>query len=148
MALVKWHPWTELATFKPDFDRFFDLHGPEIFGPNGTRNTMWRPSIDLHETDTTFVLEADLPGMSIDDITLHVEGSTLMIGGERTGEQTNTAGNGTRVERTFGKFQRVFTLPAAVKVDSIKAKYINGVLTVTIPKAEEAKTRRIAIQAA
>ena len=67
---------------------------------------------------------------------------------ERKGEQTSNAGNVARCERTFGKFQRTFTFPATIKVDAITARYANGVLTVTVPKAEESQTKRIAIQAA
>jgi HSP20 family protein len=79
---------------------------------------------------------------------VQVEGTTLVIAGERKGEQSSRTGNITHLERSFGRFQRAMTLPAAVQVDAVEAKYTNGVLTVTVPKAEEAKTKRIAITAA
>lgn len=148
MALVRWNPWTEMAAWKRDFDRFFDMHVPDVFRNGGTQEALWMPRMDLRETDNAFVVEADLPGMSIDDIAVHVEGTTVVIAGERKGEQASKTGNFAHFERTFGKFQRSLTLPAAVQVDAVDAKYTNGVLTVTVPKAEEAKTKRIAIKAA
>jgi HSP20 family protein len=148
MALVKWNPWAELATLKRDFDRFFDLHMPSVFGNGGTYDALWMPRMDLRETDTAFVVEADLPGMAIEDIAVHIDGTTLVIAGERKGEQADDTGNVARRERMFGKFQRTFTLPAAVEVDAVEAKYANGVLTVTVPKAEAARTKRIAVKAA
>jgi len=148
MALVRWNPWTEMAELKHDFDRLFDTHIPDVFRARGAYNMMWTPRMDLRETDTAFVVEADVPGMSIEDIAVHIEGNTVVIAGERKNEQTSHAGNFTHFEWTFGKFQRAMTLSAPVKVDDVEAKYTNGVLTVTIPKAEEARTKRIAIQAA
>jgi HSP20 family protein len=137
-----------MAALKRDFDRFFDIHVPDVFRNGGTHEALWMPRMDLHETDNAFVVEADLPGMSIDDIVVHVEGTTVVITGERKGEQASRTGNFAHFERTFGKFQRSFSLPAAVQVDAVEAKYTNGVLTVTVPKAEEAKTKRIVIKAA
>jgi HSP20 family protein len=148
MALVRWNPWTEMAALKRDFDRFFDIHVPDVFRNGGTHEALWMPRMDLHETDNAFVVEADLPGMAIEDISVQVEGTTLVIAGERKGEQSSRTGNITHLERSFGRFQRAMTLPAAVQVDAVEAKYTNGVLTVTVPKAEEAKTKRIAITAA
>jgi HSP20 family protein len=148
MALVRWNPWTEMEALRRDFDRFFDIHVPDIFRNGGTHEALWMPRMDLHETDNVFVVEADLPGMSIEDIAVHVEGTTIVIAGERKSEQSSKTGNYARFERSFGKFQRAMTLPAAVQVDAVEAKYTNGVLTVTVPKAEEAKTKRIAITAA
>lgn len=148
MALVRWNPWMEIAELKHDFDRLFDTHLPDVFRTRGAYNAIWTPRMDLRETDTAFVVEADVPGMSIDDIAVHIEGNTVVIAGERQSEQTSNSGNFTHLERTFGKFQRAMTLSAPVKVDEVEANYTNGVLTVTIPKAEEARTKRIAIQAA
>jgi HSP20 family protein len=146
MALVRWNPWNELATLKRDFDRVFERL-PGQFGNGEGQHAMWYPHLDLRETDNAFIVEADLPGMSSDDIAVHVEGTTLMIAGERKAEQRQENGNFTRFERSFGKFQRALTLPAAVQVDAVDATYANGVLTVTVPKAEEAKVKRIAIKA-
>lgn len=148
-TLMKWNPWTELETFKRDFDRLLDVHMPSIFGREGNGYAaLWMPRLDVHETDSAYVVQADLPGMSIEDIDVQVEGSTLLISGERKGELVSPAGHYAHHERTFGKFQRAFTLPAVVKVDEVNATYAHGVLTVTIPKVEEARTKRIAIQAA
>jgi len=149
MALVKWNPWTELETFKRDVDRLFDLHMPGVFD-NGSNASivMWTPRMDVHETDSAYVVTADLPGMTIDDIDIELEDSRLMISGERKSESASPAGHYAHHERMFGKFQRVFTLPAAVQADGVIATYTNGVLTITIPKVEEARTKRIPIQTA
>jgi HSP20 family protein len=149
MALVKWNPWTELETFKRDFDRLFDLHRPGLFGNGGdSSGAMWIPHMDVQEADTAYRVEVDLPGMAIEDIDVQVEGTTLMIAGDRKSEASSQTGHYAHHERRFGKFQRAFTLPAAVKVDEVNAAYANGILTVTVPKAAEARTKRIAIQAA
>lgn len=148
MALMRWNPWTELASLKHDFDRFFDTHLPGQFGNGEEQRALWYPRLDLRETDSAFIVEADLPGMTIDDITVQVEGTTLMIAGERKAEQRQEDGNFSRFERSFGKFQRALTLPAAVRVDDVEATYTDGVLRVTVPKAEEARTKRIAIKGA
>lgn len=146
MALVQWNPWTELETFKHHFNRLFDTPMSNPFG-NGD-SALWMPRLDIQETDSAYVVEADLPGMAIEDIDVQIDGTTLSITGERKAEKTHEAGSATHSERVFGRFRRVFTLPAAVKVDEVDAKYTNGVLTVTVPKSEAARTKRIAIQAA
>lgn len=150
MALVKWNPWAELESFKQNFDRFFDTYMlPGTFGGSHAQQAVWMPRMDVRETDTAYIVEADLPGLTIEDIDVQVEGTTLIISGERKGEQSSGPnGHYTHFERWLGKFHRSFTLPTAVKVDEVDAKYANGVLTVTVPKVEEARTKRIAIQAA
>jgi HSP20 family protein len=150
MALVKWNPWTELESFRHDFDRFFDTYMPRVFGYDSwnRQQALWMPRMDVRETDSAYIVEADLPGMSIEDIAVHVEGNTLVLAGERKGEQTNNGRSYAHFERTFGKFKRAFTLPTAVKVDEVHATYAGGVLTVTVPKAEAARTKRIAITSA
>jgi HSP20 family protein len=150
MALVKWQPWTEIESFKNDFDRFFDTYMPRMFGNDSwsRQQALWMPRMDIRETDSAYVVEADLPGMAITDIDVHVEGTTLVISGERKGEQASNGGSYAHFERSFGKFQRAFTLPAAVQVDEVQATYTSGVLTVTVPKTAAARTKRIAITSA
>ncbi len=146
MALVKWSPWGGLDTLKREIDRLFESHLPELF-PGGDAGTRWMPRVDVHEMDNAFLIEADLPGMSIEDIDVYLEGNTLVIAGERKGV-TTAEGEYTHVERPMGRFYRSLTLPAPVQAENVDAKYHNGVLSVTVPKAEEARTKHIAIQAA
>lgn len=146
MALVPWNPWPSLETLKRDIDRLFDTHVAEAFGNGNAQHPLWAPRLDMRELDHAFVVESDLPGMSNHDITVSIENNTLMITGERHTEQAGEAGNVTYRERLYGTFQRALMLPTPVEADKVEAAYHNGVLTVTVPKAETAKTRHIAIK--
>jgi HSP20 family protein len=148
MALVQWNPWTGMEALKREVDRLFETHLPEMFSNGGTNRRMWAPRVDVRELDHAFVVEADLPGMAREDITVSLENNTLAIAGERKATWTGEDGRPTHRELSYGAFQRVLTLPTAVNADHVEATYTNGVLTVTIPKAAEARTKRIAIQAA
>lgn len=106
----------------------------------------WIPPVDIHETDGAFVCTADLPGLSKDDIEVTVEDGTLTISGERTFENTeNEKAQLRRVERSYGSFRRSFTLPTGIDAKKVEAKFKDGVLTLTLPKAETAKPRRITV---
>ena len=148
MALVQWNPWTGMEALRREVDRLFDTHVAEMFGNGGTHRAMWAPRLDVRELDHAFVVEADLPGMRRGDITVSLENNTLVVAGERKATWSNEEGRPTHRELPYGAFQRAFTLPTAVNADQVEATYTNGVLTVTIPKAAEARTKRIAIQAA
>jgi HSP20 family protein len=148
MALVQWNPWTGMEALKREVDRLFETHLPEMFSNGGTNRMMWAPRVDVRELDHAFVVEADLPGMAREDITVSLENNTLAIAGERKATWSGEDGHPTHRELSYGAFQRVLTLPTAVNADHVEATYTNGVLTVTIPKAAEARTKRIAIQAA
>jgi HSP20 family protein len=104
--------------------------------------------MDVSETDAAYIIEADVPGLTIQDITVQLEGATLEITGERQNAPRQQGGHSTHSERVFGKFQRTFNLPTAVNTDEIQAAYTNGVLTVTVPKASTARARRINVQTA
>jgi len=148
MATTTWNPWTELEAFTRELYRAFDRPTSRPFSNgNGTQKS-WQPPIDVSETDTAYIIEAEAPGLTIEDITVRLEGSTLIIAGERKSAARPQAEGYTHMERTFGKFQRAFSLPKAVHMDEIQAAYSNGVLTVTVPKTSAAQTRRIHVQAA
>jgi len=148
MATTSWNPWTELEAFTRQWHRAFDRPTSRPFSNGNGFQESWKPSMDVSETDAAYIIEADAPGLTIDDITVRLEGSTLIIAGERqSAARPQTAGY-TYTERAFGKFQRTFSLPKAVNMDEIQAAYSNGVLTVTVPKASAAQTRRIHVQAA
>jgi HSP20 family protein len=105
----------------------------------------WIPPMDLVEADDHFVLKADLPGLSEQDISIEVRDNALTISGERKAEHEKRERGWYRVERSFGRFSRSLTLPEGVDPDSISAGFDRGVLQVTIPKPEQRKPRRIAI---
>ena len=103
------------------------------------------PACDIAETENSFVLTFDAPGLKREDINIEVTGRQLSISGERKCEEELQQGNSHRVERSFGKFQRVFDLPAGTNTEAVEASYENGVLKVAVPKAEAVKTRKVAI---
>ena len=123
------------------FDRFFERD-------DGDRSTsaVWSPRTDLSETDDSFRIRLDLPGMSKDDIGINLQNNTLTVRGERESTRTADHEDYVRVERAFGTFHRTFTLPDAVDADNIEATYEDGVLTISVPKTEESTRRQIEIQ--
>jgi HSP20 family protein len=146
MSLVRWSPFRDLSILQNQMNRLFDssLHG----WPEETEGTVaWTPAADIYETDNDLVLEADIPGIDPKHIDIRVENNVLTIRGQRNFEPKVVRENFHRVERSYGPFARVFTLSTAVDADKIRATYGNGVLSISLPKAEQAKPRRIQIAA-
>ena len=105
----------------------------------------WVPQMDLVEADDHFVLKADLPGLSEEDVAIEVRDNALTISGERKAEHERREKGWYRVERSFGRFSRSLSLPEGIDPDAIAARFDRGVLSVTIPKPEQRKPRRIQI---
>ena len=150
MALVRWDPSRELSSLQAEMNRlfssFFDTPATTGGGQgNGGALRRWYPAMDLVETDDHFVLRADLPGLSQDDVKIELEDQTLTISGERKAEHEERQEGFYRVERAFGTFSRSLTLPKGVDPESVSASFDRGVLEVRIPKPEERKPRRVAI---
>ncbi|MCW2990587.1 MAG: Hsp20/alpha crystallin family protein [Solirubrobacterales bacterium] len=147
MALVRWEPLREMASLQNEMNRlfgtFFDTPTTAVSG-NGVRR--WMPPMDLVETDEHFILRADLPGLGEDDVTIEVEDRTLTLAGERKAEHEANGEGYYRVERATGSFARSLALPEGVDPEQIAARFENGVLEVRIPKPEQRKPRRVAIQ--
>ena len=108
----------------------------------------WAPSVDVSETDDTFEVRAELPGVSKDDLHVSVKDNLLTLSGEKRQDNAADTQNYRRVERRYGSFQRRFTLPAEVNTEDIKAEYTDGVLTLSIPKPEAAKPTEVPITTA
>jgi HSP20 family protein len=106
----------------------------------------WSPSVDIFETENELVLKADLPEVKLEDIEVRVENQTLTVKGERKFERDETNRGYHRIERSYGVFERSFTVPATVDADKVGADYKNGVLTVKLPKKEAAKPRQVKIE--
>jgi HSP20 family protein len=102
--------------------------------------------MDLVETDDHFVLKADLPGLSEEDVHVDVDNDVLTVSGERKGEHEDKRDGFVRVERSYGSFRRSLTLPEGVDADAVTASFDRGVLEISIPKPEQRKPRRVAIQ--
>jgi len=143
MKLTKVATWPtlgRLTDLRDEIDRLFEAplaRTSEFLG--------WTPAFDVYEEKDNFVVKAELPGIKKEDINVSLQDGNLIISGERKSE---TKGEGTefyRAERYFGKFQRAVSLPTAVATGKIKAEYKDGVLTITLPKAEEAKPKQIEV---
>jgi HSP20 family protein len=148
MTVVRWEPLRELGSLQNEMNRLFDtVFDTPRPGANAGAMRRWMPAMDLVESGDHFVLRADLPGMSEEDIKIEVEDGTLTVSGERKAvHETNEEGY-YRVERAFGSFSRSLTLPKGVNAEAVSASFDRGVLEVRIPKPEERKPRRIEIGA-
>lgn len=134
----------------PSVDRFFsdDFFRPmRLFDQLAESLTQrgWVPPVDIRETDEAYVVMADLPGFTKEDVEITLEDSVLTLTGSRQWDGAEQPQSYRRVERAYGEFSRSFNLPAQVDADQVKAKFDNGVLTVTVPKTAEARPRRIAV---
>jgi HSP20 family protein len=127
--------------FTRDVDRLFDA----FFSTDRDQSRRWVPPVDLVEAEDHFVLKADLPGLTDEDVSIEVQDGTLTISGERRAEHESHERGWYRIERSFGSFSRSLTLPDGVDADAISASFENGVLEVSIPKPEERKPRRVEI---
>jgi HSP20 family protein len=108
--------------------------------------TTWAPAVDIFETEHELVVKADLPDVKPEDLDIRVENYVLTIRGERKFEKKVTEDKYLRVERSYGSFSRSFSLANTVNSEAIKADYKDGVLTLSIPKREEAKPKQIKVQ--
>jgi HSP20 family protein len=141
--VTRWNPATAYLTTREPFYRLFD----SFFNSDaqGEETRAWVPPVDIQETADAFLFHAELPGMTKEDLHITLENSVLRLSGERKFEKDAKKENYHRVERTYGTFTRTFTLPTPVDPDKVQATFENGILTIAVPKAEQAKPRQIAI---
>jgi HSP20 family protein len=139
----RWNPSQQVAAAREPLFRLFDT----FFNDNGEdlATRTWTPPVDIQETDDAYHIHAELPGLTKDDIQITLENNVLRLSGERKFEKDVKQENYHRIERTYGTFTRSFALPTQVSPEKVEAKFENGVLSLTVPKAEQAKPRRIAI---
>ena|SRR5438105_6975204 len=140
-----WSPLNELGRIRSQIERLFE-NPFDLVVPSTGFFEGWTPAVDVHEDKDKYVVKAEVPGMKKEDIDVSLDGSTLTISGERKHEQERKEDETYRSERFFGRFQRNITLPAAVDASKIDANYKDGVLTITLPKSEEAKPRQIQVK--
>jgi HSP20 family protein len=146
--LMEWQPFREVSRLRREMDRLWE----DYFG-SGRRGLQplqpeFTPAVDVKETPEAVVVKAEVPGMDAKEINISVTGEVLTIKGEKKSEREEQEENYHLVERSFGSFSRSLTLPAAVDLDKIEAKYDNGVLTITCPKKEAVKPKAIEIKTA
>lgn len=142
-SLGQWSPLDQLSRLRQEINRFFEM--PMSSGGASQMFEGWTPAIDLFEDKESITVKAEMPGMKKEDIDLSVEGNTLSISGERREEKQTGQGASFRSERYFGKFYRSVTLPTAVDANRVVAKYKDGILTLTLPKTEEARRKQIPV---
>jgi HSP20 family protein len=146
MALIRWEPAAELNTIQTEMNRLFNsLFDSPTRPSSGEVTRRWVPAIDLVEADDHYVLHADLPGVSDRDISVEVDAGVLTIAGERKRDRGESANGYRRIERSYGSFKRVLTLPDGVDADAVRASFDRGVLEVTIPKPEQIKPRKVTV---
>ncbi|MDD5555843.1 MAG: Hsp20/alpha crystallin family protein [bacterium] len=147
MALIRWRPrdvWSPFADLPGDLSRVFDTSVGRLFGDPGA--VVWSPALDIYEDKESIVVKADLPGMKEEDVDISIQGNTLTLRGERKQESEVKEKDFYRCERYYGSFQRCLELPFPVDQGKVKASYKGGVLEVRLPKAEEAKEKKIRIE--
>lgn len=142
--LSDWTPFDQLASLRDDFNRLFELG----FGPVFREARMlggWAPALDVHEEKDALVVVAELPGMKKEEIDISLHKGLLTISGERKEEASEGEGRFHRNERFYGKFSRTISLPVDVDANAVTATYKDGLLTVRLPKSEEAKPKQITV---
>jgi len=131
---LAWPTFGRLASLQDELDRLFE-----------SPMQAWAPALDVQEDKDGFTIRVELPGMKREDIEVSIQDGALVISGERHQEKINEGTEVHRQERYYGRFSRVLTLSTAVSSDQVKATYKDGILTVALPKAEEAKPKQITV---
>ncbi|HLF15767.1 MAG TPA: Hsp20/alpha crystallin family protein [Bacteroidota bacterium] len=157
MTVIRWKPVRDISRWSPvndlaaeflnmqkDIDRMYDRYPGDARCVSQCTDIC--PSVDVVENDGNFIVNAELPGVGKSDVKITVVEGVLTIRGEKKQETEGKGDNFHRIERSFGSFERSFTLPTAVQSDKIEADFSNGILTISIPKSEQAKTREIEVK--
>lgn len=130
MMTTRLNPWQEMEMARRQFNQLFNEVMP-------TREALWSPAIEFHSTEEAFTVRVQLPGVKAEDVEVQVSQDTIALSGERKFEQADA--NGFRSEFRYGKFHRVMSLPAAVQNDQVKAEFVDGILTLTLPRLQAVK---------
>jgi HSP20 family protein len=152
MAIQRWNPWGELAEMERRMDEtmrypLMTWRHPLLWWRVPTENMAWLPSLEMYEKEDKVVVRAEIPGMKQEEIDISVEDSTLTIKGERKAESEVKDEDYYRCELSYGRFSRSIALPSKVQAEKVAASYDDGILEITLPKAPEAKPKKIAVKA-
>lgn len=143
--LTRWEPVREMMTLREAMDRLFD---DALTRPLNIRDGGWStPAVDMYQTDDEVVVRAALPGFGADDVQINVTGDVLTLRGERKQQEEKNEKSWHIREQRWGSFERSLSLPTDVKADQAVADFENGILTITLPKAEEVKPKTITVKA-
>lgn len=142
----RWEPFRNLVDIQGEVNRLFDAVVGRPATGSMAQGRPWMPAVDMHETKDDLVLRLELPGIREKDVAVSITGDLLSIKGERRWEDESKDHKFLHVERLYGQFERLVQLPMAVQADKVKAAYRDGVLEITLPKAEELKPREIKVE--
>lgn len=140
---VEQDPFDALMRLQDDFNRALNPRAGQPREHVSTR--VWSPTVDVYEDQDAIVIKADLPGVKQDDLDIELNGETLTLRGERKFEDEQRRDNYVRIERQYGTFQRSFTIGIPVEGDQVRATFRNGILELTIPKAESNKPKKVQV---
>lgn len=154
MTLIRWNPTRDAERWPSDFlgiqgdiNRLFDSFVQGGVQADETSDASYfTPAVDIAEKDNAYEVKIELPGVNKEDVKISLESNILTIRGEKKQEKEEKGKNLHRIERSYGSFQRSFTLPTSVKSEKIDAVFIDGVLSITLPKVEEVKPRQIEVR--
>ena len=152
-AMTQWSGSRDAVSWQDEVERMFRrfLERPVgsgvMQGEDAASAGAWAPALDVEETEDAFVLHLELAGISPDEVDVNLEDGVLSVTGERKFYEEKESDGFKRIERRFGRFHRALRLPGRVDVESIDATYRDGILTINVPKAPEAKPRRITVKA-
>ena len=145
MAIIRWDPFRDLVSLREKMNRLFE----DAVTSRGEERDMiastWSPSVDIYETESAIIMNAEVPGIEEKDIEIKIEDNTLSLKGERKFEKETKEENYHRIERSYGSFYRSFTIPRYVDQDKINAEHDSGVLKITMPKKPESKPKTIKV---
>ena len=142
---ARWDPFRQLSSLHNEIDRLFEAPLSALTAGLQPFTSGWSPALDLHEDKDNFTVRAELPGMKKEEIEISLHDGVLSLSGERKADEKYESAQACRSERFLGRFQRTLALPAEVVADKVHATYKDGILTVTLPKAEEAKPKQIEV---
>lgn len=146
MGLTKWDPFKDLLFLQERMSRIFDEAVTRFNAGAGLSSSAWCPPVDIYETENDIILKAELPGVGINNVSVEVDGNVITLKGERRFDKNLSEENYHRMERFYGTFQRVFSLPNTVNKAGIKANFKDGVLEITVPKTEVKTSEGIKIK--
>ena len=146
MTIVRWDPFRNMSTLQDRINRIFEEASSRSQDYDvEVSKCDWRPLVDIYDTEKSIMINAELPGLSKEDITLDVKENILTLKGERKFDSEVKDESYYRRERFFGAFERAFTLPSTIDPEKITANFNNGILQIEIPKPEEKKPKQISI---
>ncbi|GBC89041.1 Spore protein SP21 [bacterium HR13] len=140
-SIALWNPFAELERIRREFDRLI-----EEMWPREEVERAFAPAVEMYETDNEIVVKAELPGVKKENIEVSIKDNTLHIRGEKKEEREEKTETIHRLERVYGKFERVLTLPVDVKAEEVRAEYKDGILEIRLPKSEVSKEKKIEIK--